>query len=212
MKQNKRIILVACSGVDTFCHYLPQENDYFIGVDKGAITLLEKGYPVDLAIGDFDSCTPTEKEIIKTKCKQIKEYPVHKDETDLELALMKLADGQEVYIYNAVGKRLDHEMVNFFFLKKYARLKIHLISTEEEITYIEKTPKTPDCLELALSNTKRFSLLAFFDAICETKDAIYPMEKKHLTFEDTFTTSNQATPKTRIILSEGAILLFESLK
>ena len=51
-----RYILVGGSPVDSFnASYIYQADDYFIGIDAGCDKLIDKGYKIDLAIGDFDT-------------------------------------------------------------------------------------------------------------------------------------------------------------
>ena len=38
---------------------LPRDHDVYVGVDGGCLKLLEKGLPLDMAVGDFDSVSET---------------------------------------------------------------------------------------------------------------------------------------------------------
>lgn len=96
---------------------LPEPADLYVGVDAGAIKLLDKGYPLNWAIGDFDSVTPEELGRIKGQAEQFLQAPAEKDDTDLELALKKVFQTfpqAQVRIYGALGGRMDHMMTNLF--------------------------------------------------------------------------------------------------
>lgn len=35
--------------------YISRDFDYFVGIDRGSLFLLENGLPLNMAVGDFDS-------------------------------------------------------------------------------------------------------------------------------------------------------------
>ncbi len=82
--------------------------DYVIGVD-GGLTHLEGIERVpDMALGDFDSLGYVPTDI------PVERFPVHKDATDMELALDRAyaLNYNKLYLYGALGKRLDHTLAN----------------------------------------------------------------------------------------------------
>jgi thiamine pyrophosphokinase len=91
-----------------------RKSNYIIGVDRGAWWLIANGIVPDVALGDFDSVTGGQFQIINKQSKKILIYPKKKDQTDMELAIdhgINLHPGR-VRIYGAVGDRLDHETAN----------------------------------------------------------------------------------------------------
>lgn len=104
---------------------LPNLNEYkedgdiiWVGVDRGAIYLLNYGFIPEIAVGDFDSITAEEYDLLKENNLNIQRHPPEKDETDMELAL-NLAFSykpNKVRIFGATGGRLDHFLGNLFFL------------------------------------------------------------------------------------------------
>lgn len=60
---------------------------HFVGVDGGAMVLMEAGLPIDLALGDFDSVDAQQKASIQAYAKECQAYSSEKDDTDTELAL-----------------------------------------------------------------------------------------------------------------------------
>lgn len=99
------------------CSYFSDDFDYYVGVDRGSLTLLEHQLPLDLAVGDFDSVTSEELTQIKMIAKKVITAPAEKDDTDTELALKYLFQSFtdcQVTIFGALGGRLDHTLANIF--------------------------------------------------------------------------------------------------
>ena len=82
-----------------------------------AYVLLELGLPLDLAVGDFDSVSRSELEMIQSAAKDCMIAPAEKDDTDTELALKAIFSKYpqaQVTIFGAFGGRIDHMMSNLF--------------------------------------------------------------------------------------------------
>ncbi len=116
--------------------------DYFVGVDRACLHLLELGLPLDLAVGDFDSVSRSELEMIQSSAKDFRIAPADKDDTDTELALkiiFQLYPEAEVTIFGAFGGRIDHMLSNIFLvsdseLAPFMR-RICLRDKQNKITY-----------------------------------------------------------------------------
>ena len=61
--------------------------DCFVGVDRGSLWVLEEKLPLALAVGDFDSVTVEEGQLIQERSQHYVQAHPEKDDTDLELAL-----------------------------------------------------------------------------------------------------------------------------
>jgi thiamine pyrophosphokinase len=94
-----------------------REGDYVIGVDRAAYWLLTQKITPDIAIGDFDSATRREFNLIKKSIKAIKQYPSKKNKTDMELALT-YARG-ETLVFGWLGTRLDHTLATLSLVDKH---------------------------------------------------------------------------------------------
>ena len=93
--------------------------DYFVGVDRACLYLLELGLPLDLAVGDFDSVSELELDIIQSTAKSCKKASAEKNDTDTELALKLIFQAYpeaEVTIFGAFGGRIDHMLSNVFLV------------------------------------------------------------------------------------------------
>ena len=113
--------------------YKKDPEEYIVGVDQGALFLMNHNHPIDLAIGDFDSVTDKEFLEIEAYSKVTKKYRKRKDYTDLYLALEEILDldYKKIVVYGAMGGRFDHSYANLSLL----RLGSVTIETEDLIMY-----------------------------------------------------------------------------
>lgn len=89
-----------------------------IAADGGARLALACARPPDLVIGDFDSLSDDEVRDLADRGAQIVRFPAAKDETDLELALLRAVQDGAVWlrVIGAVGDRLDQTLANLYLL------------------------------------------------------------------------------------------------
>ncbi len=118
--------------------FLP--NDLLVAADGGLKHLRRLGLEPHLVIGDLDSISDEEIEQLKTARVRIEQYPVHKDETDLELAIAAvLREGcTSILILGALGGRLDMTLANIFLLglPELAEVDVRLEDGIEEVFLI----------------------------------------------------------------------------
>lgn len=92
-----------------------EKNHLIFTSDRGSLFLLEMGIIPDIAVGDFDSLTASELNLIENKVKDIRySHPV-KNLTDSELLFRTALEDYHIShlkIYGATGGRLDHMLVN----------------------------------------------------------------------------------------------------
>ncbi len=203
-----RIIIVAGSPYKTFDRYIYQEGDFLIGIEDGAYEIKKRGLRLDLAVGDFDTTKYFDE--IKTYAKVLKVYPKEKAEIDLELAFKYLIDHNlngDIYIYDALMGRMDHELITIKLLIKYQDLKINLIGLDEQILYLSKSIRIP-------KGKRRFSLIPLKSVTLEIINALYNLPKKRLTLEDNFTSSNEVLENLDTIINiyDGGVILVISNK
>jgi thiamine pyrophosphokinase len=101
--------------------------ELIIAADAGAKHLLELGIYPDFLVGDFDSLPEALITQITAAGKQIRRYPVQKDQTDLQLALDVATEAglTTVSIWGGLGRRLDHTLGNIGLLQYAADSGIH---------------------------------------------------------------------------------------
>ncbi len=87
-------------------------------VDGGSKNCRLLGLDYDIVLGDLDSLEEVEREALRKSGVKVENFPAHKDETDLELALLHAVDqgAQEICILGAVGGRLDMTLSNVYLL------------------------------------------------------------------------------------------------
>lgn len=88
-----------------------------IGVDAGALHLLDLGYTPDLAIGDFDSIAVQELERLESQVALVVKLPSKKDCTDTEAALDYVKENlnvEEIVMFGLFGGRVDHMISNLW--------------------------------------------------------------------------------------------------
>lgn len=93
------------------------EDTYFVGIDRGSLYLIEKGYQLHAAIGDFDSLTAVELSIVEQTADIVKYSQAEKDDTDTQLALQYALEQfpeAQVLLIGATGGRIDHLLANLW--------------------------------------------------------------------------------------------------
>ena len=95
------------------------EDTVLVGADGGTNHFLACGHTPHHIIGDMDSITPETRVKLKARGVTFHEYPAEKDETDLELALVWVANffpEAEIVILGAMGGRPDQALANLLLL------------------------------------------------------------------------------------------------
>ena len=108
-------IVVVCAGgpKEELCSFKPfkEQNDViFIGADRGALYLVEQGITPHAIVGDFDSLSQEEYEMVMTHTNDSQRFLEEKNETDTDLALLKALTYTplEIVLTGVTGGRLDH--------------------------------------------------------------------------------------------------------
>lgn len=92
-----------------------RKDDYLIGVDRAAYWLLTQRITPHMAIGDFDSVTKKEFQVIQKSVKNIKKFSPKKNRTDMELAIRQTRG--ETLIFGWSGTRFDHMLATLNILE-----------------------------------------------------------------------------------------------
>lgn len=108
-----------------------------ICADGGALHARALGLKPHTIIGDMDSLTPQEVDDFAAKGANIMRHPVEKDETDLELALLRCAEigADSVTILGGLGGRLDQTLANILLLTHpaFSELDIMVVDSEQSL-------------------------------------------------------------------------------
>lgn len=98
-----------------------------IGIDRGAFLSLENEIKLDYAIGDFDSCSSSEKDEILHNVPNVFKLNPIKDDTDTKHAyemFKKQDDISFVILGGTQGKRIEHFYANLELVMKDKRIQM----------------------------------------------------------------------------------------
>lgn len=198
-------------------HQLPsflKEEGVFVGVDRGALALLQAGISPDLAIGDFDSITDEERETVKTKAKKFVGFASEKDDTDTELALMETINEfspTEMTVFNWEGGRMDH-LMSILYLVLQPRFydyipKIRLKNQKNSISYylpgsytIKKEPDKHYLSYIGMTPIQSLSL----------KNVKYPLDQEDFNYPMALVSNEFEEKEARFSFEEGILAVIQS--
>lgn len=213
-RNGTHIAIVAGGELGDWCIPYLQNGNLFIGADRGAWFLVEKGIRPDLALGDFDSVTPVERQQIESATKQFKCCdPVDKDWTDTEWAMQEALalHPDSIVLLGATGTRFDHTLANIHLLKKAADAGIPCLVADAH-NEIRLLAGGETCI-LSRSRFDQVSLLPLGETASGiTLDGfLYPLENARLSLGQTLGISNRLVRDTGTIsLQEGWLLVIQS--
>ncbi|MEK4194881.1 thiamine diphosphokinase [Paenibacillus sp. FSL L8-0323] len=166
---SKRVVIFAGGELSPDYFALLDEEDFIIGVDRGALFLISHGYIPDIAVGDFDSVSPEAFQDIQSKSKKtITCDAVNKDLTDSEMAL-DIAMNQQpdsILLLGVTGTRIDHSLASIQMMTRALQRQINcyvmdsnnyvtLTGSQTVIedlgyTYVSLLPLTPEVTGITL--------------------------------------------------------------
>ncbi len=191
-----------------------QSEDIIIAADGGARHCLALGLVPRLVIGDFDSLSKDELQVLKQAGATLQKFPYQKDETDLELALHKalVFSPNEIIILGGLGARWDMTLANIL-------LTAHPDFEDQPITFRDGTqkilllrPGQENQISGKIGDT--ISLIPVRgDAIrVTTKGLEYPLENETLLFGSPRGVSNVLkNPEISIQFEEGLLLIIHNI-
>ncbi|RKN82132.1 thiamine diphosphokinase [Paenibacillus ginsengarvi] len=121
VKEHGRIVIVSGGTLGSWVLDRLQPGDTLVGADRGALFLVSRGLKPSVSLGDFDSVSPEEREMIRRHSETFIDCdPVMKDWTDTEMAFEWALERQpqEIVLFGALGTRFDHSLANVFLLRK----------------------------------------------------------------------------------------------
>lgn len=100
-----------------------KDADFLIAADKGIECLYNYNIIPNLLLGDFDSAKKEVLSYMQAQVKETLEFPPEKDYTDTEIALIEAINrgGNKIYLFGALGSRMDHTLGNVGLLLKAKR-------------------------------------------------------------------------------------------
>lgn len=160
--------------------YVLKTVDFLICADGGGNYALASERVPDLLIGDFDSISAENLKACERAQCLIERYPREKDETDLELALLRAekqaqaVGEQEIWLYGATGKRIDHFLGNVALMLAYAQkgLRIRVADPEHEMWILHGREAIK-----ALKGQELSLIVLSSQAIVTTEGLYYPLNQ-----------------------------------
>ncbi len=136
-----RVIIFANGPIKNIAkaRHFARDAAYIICADGGAVQCHQLNILPDVVIGDMDSIS---QEVSEDLCRQgvvMQRFPVHKDVTDLELALnhsqIKILPEATVHVFGGLGGRWDMSLATIFLLgqKKTCKNQIVIHGDQETI-------------------------------------------------------------------------------
>ncbi len=187
------------------------KNSFFVGIDRGALHLINNHLSLHLALGDFDSVSKRELQKIKKKAQEIITFKKEKDYTDTELGLNEVIKKgyKNITLLGVTGTRLDHSLANILLLERYEKKdrQIKIVDQNNEISLLKPGKTKIEVRQyqyisfISLSNFSTLSLNGFK----------YPLINKKIKRGQTLCLSNELIKREGIIeVKKGRILLIRS--
>ena len=152
-----------------------EKADFIICCDKGLEYALKNNILPNLVIGDFDSC-----EVAVPNGVNIITLPHEKDDTDTLYAVKTALENDfaEIWLYCALGGRLDHLYANLqtaAFAAENERL-VKILSSQTQIYFIHNRsltiPYRPNCVLSVFSFNDKASGVSIRGAQYELDDGV----------------------------------------
>jgi thiamine pyrophosphokinase len=178
-----------------------------IALDGAADKLFDFIITPDVVIGDFDSIKQST--LVTLKKLDVPVYHIHdQDYTDLDKAIMFCdSNGAKVInIYNCLGARLDHTLINLRMLKRYwsETREMTIFDDQSKVIYL-----TNQSIELTGKVGDDVAVMAFTEAVVTSTGLQYEMNNYKLEFAYQESTSNSLSANHATIKVEGdAIAIF----
>jgi|SRR5690554_1853740 len=194
-------LCIVCSKDDI---KIDRKYDGYVGVDRGALILAKQHRVMEMAIGDFDSISAKELEVVKQFSKTIESLNPIKNESDLEATLKIWASkATTIHVYGALNGRLDHQYVNMQLMKKYHN--VHLLNQQNHLMVLD------DDAKVMADGFQYFSIFALKESIVSIRNAKYEISNVTLTVNDIYTLSNEfIDDMTNIDIHRGEVILIKS--
>lgn len=198
------------------CYIRKHRFDKVIAADRGLDFCRKCGLLPDLILGDFDSAPTGALEYFEQQIpERIRRFPVQKDETDTELAVMEaLSSGSdEITILGATGTRIDHVIGNIHLLKLALEkgVSMYLVDAHNRIRMLQSGA------ELILEKAKQFGSYVSFIPFTPTVKGLtlegfaYDVADFTLAAGKSRGVSNELKREQgKIFFTEGLLLMIES--
>ena len=188
--------------------YLPllSRAHLLVAADGGTRHLLAHGITPHVVVGDLDSLDAVIVERLRVRGVEIQQFPISKDETDLELALLLAVErgAKTIRVLAASGGRPDMHLANHMLLAhpKLAGCDVALLHAGWQIRLLR------DTITLVGAVGQRVSLLPLGDVVgVSTNGLRYPLNDEPLLLGPARGVSNEFAATSATISVRGGMLL-----
>jgi thiamine pyrophosphokinase len=157
---------------------------------------------MDLAVGDFDSVSSDELDVIKAFCKDIVILNAIKDVTDSQAALAYVEDFDEVILCGGLNGRIDHQLINIGLVKSDVRVRLW---DENHLIYAIEGNKT-----IKKAGYRYLSIFACVPSTIDLEGVKYPLSNQNITENDLYLVSNEIVEEEAFIRVDGKVLIIQS--
>lgn len=183
------------------------KSSYFIALDGAANSLKHANLQPDLIVGDLDQITHATLMFWKKRGTLVLHTP-DQNQTDMQKALAWcLKSGfEKIFIFQALGNRMDHSLSNLSSLKKFHRKKMELIIfTETETIRFKKDQK----ITLSGKRNRRVAIVPFPKAKITSNGLGFEMKETILNLGKSESVSNYAVGNKVTLKIQGSALIIE---
>jgi thiamine pyrophosphokinase len=208
----KRAIIFANGRMDVPPPFIKnlQPDDLIIAADGGTLHCKFLGITPNVIVGDFDSLSTNDISSYQQAGTETVQYPTHKDETDLELALLYALnhDVTHVYIIGGLGNRWDMTLANILLAVhiKFSQLSIRLLDSADELAILRGEGQ----VDINNRSGETLSLIPVGGDVrgIITHGLVYPLADETLYFGSSRGVSNVIiSDHARVIIKSGILLL-----
>jgi len=202
---NTIYLVTHCQDIDiSFLKTLIDNTDIIVGIDQGALKLIENHITPHYYIGDWDSIPMHKQSVIKEaiQLKNIITLQTIKDDSDLEHAINYFAETkQNMVIINNLQGRVDHTLSAINLLAKDPNLIIRCADTDIHLS--------TGLFRLTLPLKTTISLIPFTETVenITTTGLFYPLRNETLHKSNNKGLSNFNLDKNIVISFSGGELL-----
>ena len=183
--------------------------DLLIAANGGTRHCLRLGLMPAVVVGDLDSLETADRQVVSASGTELLPYPIDKDQTDLEIALLLAAErgADEIVVLGAIGGRLDMTVANVLLL---THPKLHGLHVElwhaNETAYVLEAPGG----KIEGQPGDLISLIPLGSSVSEitTKGLRYPLDREALVSGPARGVSNELiTAEANVNFGSGALLV-----
>lgn len=208
----KRIVIF--TGGELFPEFLEviHKDDIIIAADRGALFLIEHGVTPHVAVGDFDSISEEEQQLVHEKSgRMITVDPVLKDWTDTEMAFETALDFEPTHILmlGATGTRMDHTLANVHIMVR--AMQHHIIcSLQDKNNYMMLTTSEAVVEDRGYEYVSLLPLTPEVTGIC-LEGFQYPLDQATIRMGMSLGISNKLLGKSGTVsIDSGLLLIIQS--